>query len=94
MGSGLHTTDDAMIRDNQRRDLDDGRIDRNDAVGTLRGPTVDEIPPILSRPEPRLVQPGVATPGAGLGNVVNGHNMPGKNAPSSAIAGGPDRAPS
>ena len=93
MGSGLHTTDNAMMRENQRNDLDDGRNVRNEAVGTMRGPTVDEIPPILSRPAARLVQPGTDTPAAGLGNVVNGHNMPGENAPHAAIAGGADRAP-
>ena len=93
MGSGLHTTDDAMMRENQRRDLDDGHAAQNEAVGTLRGPTVDEIPPVLSRPEPRLVQPGTQTPARGLANVVNGHNMPGENAPQAAIAAGHDKAP-
>ena len=91
MGSGLHTTDNAMMRENQARDLPE-RHARN-AVGLRRGPTIDEIPESAAARAARLVQPGTDTPATGLANVVNGHNMPGENAPQSALADRPDRAP-
>ena len=93
MGSGLHTTDDEMMRANQERDVP--KRHERDAVGLRRGPTIDEIPSNARKErEPRLVQPGTETPGQGLGNVINGHNMPGGNAPQSALAGGAPKAPS
>ena len=92
MGSGLHTTDNGMMREHQERDLAK-RHERN-AVGLMRGPTIDEIPASASAGrEPRLVQPGTATPARGLGNVINGHNMPGENAPQSALAEGKPQQP-
>ena len=92
MGSGLHTTDNAMMRENQESDLAK-RHERN-AVGLMRGPTIDEIPQSASQSRtPRLVQPGTDTPARGLGNVINGHNMPGENAPQSALSGGTPRSP-
>ena len=86
MGSGLHTTDDEMMRRNQNEDLP--KVHDRNAVGLMRGPTIDEIPSSTSEGRaPRLVQPGTDTPARGLGNVVNKHNMPGANAPQSALAG-------
>ena len=92
MGSGLHTTDNAMMREHQQRDLE-FHPDRPSepgmapcAIGSMRGATIDEIPAIEPGELERLVQPGTDTPRRGLGNVVNGHNRPGENAPAEAVA--------
>ena len=97
MGSGLHTTDDDMMREHQQRDMRShaqGTQGQN-AIGLQRGPTIDELPEIEDGPKERLVQPGTNTPARGLGNIVNGHNRPADHAPQSAIAvPNGDRAPS
>ena len=96
MGSGLHTTDDALMREHQERDMRAQRTGTQgqSAVhpGVMRGATIDELPPVPDEPKERLVQPGTDTPARGLGNIVNGHNRPADNAPESAIMR-PDRAP-
>ena len=90
MGSGLHTTDDAMMRAHQERDMRSQRMGTQgqNAIhpGLMRGATIDELPPVPDAPRERLVQPGTNTPARGLANIVNGHNRPADHAPAAAIA--------
>ena len=87
MGNGLTTQNDD-IPANQRADMARHRAGTQgqDAIGRDRCPTGDELPVIEPNLAPRLVQPDTATPPGSLANIINGHNVPADNAPTSCIA--------
>lgn len=87
MGNGL-TTQNSDIRRNQRADMDSHRRGTQgpDAIGRDRCPTGDELPDIEPTASRRLVQPQTATPPGSLANIINGHNVPADNAPTSCVA--------
>ena len=87
MGNGLTTQNDDIPR-NQTADMKGHRrgSQGQDAIARDRCPTGDELPKVEGGSQERLVQPGTATPPKSLANIINGHNVPADDAPSTCVA--------